>query len=73
MGQNRGSMRKRPVLLVAAATTAVLGLGAALVAAFRLTPREAEVLHWVAKGKTNRDVGEIQRGRTRLPRHMPPM
>jgi len=31
----------------------------ALVAAFRLTPREAEVLHWVAKGKTNRDVGEI--------------
>lgn len=31
----------------------------ALVAAFRLTPREAEVLYWVAKGKTNRDVGEI--------------
>jgi DNA-binding NarL/FixJ family response regulator len=24
-----------------------------------LTPREAEVLSWVAKGKTNRDVGEI--------------
>lgn len=33
MGQNRGSMRKRPVLLVAAATAAVLGLGAALVGA----------------------------------------
>jgi DNA-binding CsgD family transcriptional regulator len=25
----------------------------------RLTPREAEVLSWVAKGKTNRDVGDI--------------
>ncbi|MET0349853.1 MAG: helix-turn-helix transcriptional regulator, partial [Rhizobacter sp.] len=24
-----------------------------------LTPRETEVLSWVAKGKTNRDVGEI--------------
>jgi len=31
----------------------------ALVQAFRLTAREAEVLYWVAKGKTNRDVGEI--------------
>jgi DNA-binding NarL/FixJ family response regulator len=26
---------------------------------FRLTAREAEVLYWVAKGKTNRDVGDI--------------
>jgi CheY-like chemotaxis protein/DNA-binding CsgD family transcriptional regulator len=31
----------------------------AMVAAFRLTAREAEVLHWVARGKTNRDIGEI--------------
>jgi CheY-like chemotaxis protein/DNA-binding CsgD family transcriptional regulator len=31
----------------------------ALVLAFRLTPREAEVLYWLAKGKTNRDIGEI--------------
>ncbi|MEY4752492.1 MAG: hypothetical protein RJA44_167 [Pseudomonadota bacterium] len=31
----------------------------ALVLAFGLTPREAEVLYWVAKGKTNRDVGDI--------------
>lgn len=31
------------------------GLGAA----FRLTAREAEVLHWVIKGKTNRDIGDI--------------
>jgi DNA-binding CsgD family transcriptional regulator/CheY-like chemotaxis protein len=30
-----------------------------LVAAFRLTLREAEVLHWVIQGKTNRDIGEI--------------
>ena len=26
---------------------------------FKLTAREAEVLYWVVKGKTNRDVGEI--------------
>lgn len=31
----------------------------AMVQAFRLTLREAEVLYWVAKGKTNRDVGDI--------------
>jgi CheY-like chemotaxis protein/DNA-binding CsgD family transcriptional regulator len=30
-----------------------------LVAAFKLTAREAEVLVWVAKGKTNRDIGDI--------------
>lgn len=32
---------------------------ARLMALFRLTPREAEVLFWVIKGKTNRDIGEI--------------
>jgi DNA-binding response OmpR family regulator/DNA-binding CsgD family transcriptional regulator len=31
----------------------------ALTLRFRLTAREAEVLYWVAQGKTNRDVGEI--------------
>lgn len=31
----------------------------ALVALFKLTMREAEVLHWVIKGKTNRDIGDI--------------
>ncbi len=31
----------------------------ALMAAFRLTTREAEVLYWVSKGKTNRDIGDI--------------
>jgi DNA-binding CsgD family transcriptional regulator len=30
-----------------------------LLLAFGLTPREAEVLRWVAAGKTNRDIGEI--------------
>lgn len=30
-----------------------------LVALLRLTQREAEVLNWVIKGKTNRDIGEI--------------
>ncbi len=31
----------------------------ALLNAFRLTLREAEFLYWVAKGKTNRDIGDI--------------
>jgi len=31
----------------------------AMVQTFRLTLREAEVLYWVAKGKTNRDIGDI--------------
>jgi DNA-binding CsgD family transcriptional regulator len=31
----------------------------ALTALFKLTQRESEVLHWVIKGKTNRDIGEI--------------
>lgn len=30
-----------------------------LMAVFKLTLREAEVLYWVAKGKTSRDIGEI--------------
>lgn len=31
----------------------------ALAGAYRLTEREVEVLTWVAKGKTNRDIGDI--------------
>ena len=31
----------------------------ALLTAFRLTQREAEVLYWVSKGKTNKDIGDI--------------
>lgn len=31
----------------------------ALIAAFHLTMREAEVLYWVVYGKTNRDIGDI--------------
>lgn len=31
----------------------------ALLQGFRLTQREAEVLYWVIKGKTNRDIGDI--------------
>ncbi|MEO5735026.1 MAG: response regulator [Rubrivivax sp.] len=31
----------------------------ALARAFPLTAREAEVLHWVIQGKTNRDIGDI--------------
>ncbi|GAA5160131.1 response regulator transcription factor [Viridibacterium curvum] len=31
----------------------------ALIAAFRLTQKEAEVLYWVTQGKTNKDIGDI--------------
>jgi DNA-binding CsgD family transcriptional regulator len=31
----------------------------ALVQSCKLTLREAEVLYWVGKGKTNRDIGDI--------------
>lgn len=30
-----------------------------LIAAFRLTQREAEVLYWVTRGKTSKDIGDI--------------
>ena len=36
-----------------AAVIEAMGLG------FKLTAREAEVLYWLVKGKTNRDIGEI--------------
>ncbi len=35
------------------------GVVEALVQSFKLTMREAEVLYWVVKGKTNRDIGDI--------------
>ena len=31
----------------------------AMMGQFKLTLREAEVLYWVVKGKTNRDIGDI--------------
>jgi DNA-binding NarL/FixJ family response regulator len=31
----------------------------AIALSFKLTPREAEVLYWVVKGKINRDIGDI--------------
>lgn len=31
----------------------------AMALSFKLTPKEAEVLYWVVKGKINRDIGEI--------------
>ena len=31
----------------------------AIALSFKLTPREAEVLYWVVKGKTNKDIGDI--------------
>ncbi len=31
----------------------------AIALGFKLTPKEAEVLYWVVKGKINRDIGDI--------------
>ena len=45
--------------LIVASETNDAALIDAMVKAFRLTAREAEVLVWVARGKTNRDIGEI--------------
>ena len=39
--------------------TSEAALTQALMQALPLTAREAEVLHWVIQGKTNRDIGEI--------------
>ena len=43
----------------------------ALILSFKLTQREAEVLYWAIKGKTDRDVGEILGASTRtVNKHM---
>ena len=45
--------------LVVMRETSEQALLLALADAFKLTAREAEVLHWVVKGKVNRDIGDI--------------
>ena len=45
--------------LIVASETSDGAVFDALMQAWRLTLREAEVLYWVAKGKTNRDVADI--------------
>ena len=42
-------------ILAAAAAPAIVRADSLM----RIVPRETEVLDWVAKGKTNRDIGEI--------------
>lgn len=39
--------------------TGIGGVNAAQREQYRLTPRETDVLNWLAKGKTNRDIAEI--------------
>ncbi len=51
-----GWLAETMLLLHKAAAGAPL---AARMPATPLTPREAEVLAWLAKGKTNRDIGDI--------------
>ena len=52
------SRRRHELLLLLEEKPAQLSAAAAL-DQYQLTPRELEVLHWVAKGKTNRDIGDI--------------
>ena len=45
--------------LVVLRETSDASVADAMVLAFRLTAREAQVLYWVVKGKTNRDIADI--------------
>ena len=57
--------------LIVASETNDAALIDAMVLTFRLTAREAEVLVWVARGKTNRDIGDILGARPRtITKHM---
>jgi DNA-binding CsgD family transcriptional regulator len=47
------------MLLFAMQREGAAGASSARLAEAALTPRETEVLSWLAKGKTNRDIGEI--------------
>lgn len=51
------SQRQRELLLLLEEKTADTDNGS--LAQYQLTPRETDVLAWVAKGKTNRDIAEI--------------
>ena len=57
--------------LIIASETNDAALIDAMMLTFRLTAREAEVLVWVARGKTNRDIGDILGARPRtITKHM---
>lgn len=51
--------RRRHELLLLLEEKPLQQSAAATLEQYQLTPRELEVLHWLAKGKTNRDIGEI--------------
>lgn len=51
--------RRRHELLLLLEAKPVEPAAAAALERYQLTPRETDVLGWVAKGKTNRDIGEI--------------
>lgn len=51
--------RRRHELLLLLEEKPVEAAGSASLEQYQLTPRETDVLGWVAKGKTNRDIGEI--------------
>ncbi len=53
------SRRRHELLLLLEEKPLEVAAAAASLEQFQLTPRETDVLRWVAKGKTNRDIGEI--------------
>ncbi len=56
VGEDFGGEGEWMLVLREADDAAMIG---AMTLAFKLTAREAEVLYWVVKGKTNRDIGDI--------------
>lgn len=56
LGEEFGGDGEWLLVLREADDAAMIG---AMTLAFKLTAREAEVLYWVVKGKTNRDIGDI--------------
>ncbi len=59
MGTDSADIADSTEWLIVASEADDAALLDAMVQTFKLTHREAEVLHWVARGKTNRDIGDI--------------
>ena len=59
LGATSADMADSTEWLIVASEADDAALLDAMVQTFKLTHREAEVLHWVARGKTNRDIGDI--------------
>ncbi len=59
IGDNAGPMEESDDWLIIMREVSDESVIEAMSLSFKLTPREAEVLYWVVKGKINRDIGDI--------------